>query len=101
MLRAILHATGRTRLILPVPFWLASVQGFFLQFLRGKLLTPDQVKFLKTDNIVSPAALTLKDLGIQPQSLEAILPAYLWRFRPKGQYENSSSERAIGVPEIR
>ena len=101
MLQAILHATGRKRLLFPMPFWIASVNGAFLQFLPGKLLTMDQVKFLKTDNIVSPGALTLKDLGIQPESLEAILPSYLWRFRPKGQYENSSSERAIGVPEIR
>lgn len=101
MLQAILHATGRKNLLMPLPFWLASFNAVFLQFLPGKLLTPDQVKFLKTDNVLSPGALTLKDLGIQPESLEAILPSYLWRFRPKGQYENSSSERAIGAPEVR
>lgn len=101
MLQAVLHAIGRKRIFLPMPFWIASISGFFLQFLPGKLLTPDQVKFLKTDNVASPVALTLKDLGIQPESLEAILPSYLWRFRPKGQYENSASERAIGAPEIR
>ena len=101
MLQAILHATGRGNLLFPVPFWLASIKAFFLQFLPGKLLTPDQVTFLKTDNVVSPGALTLKDLGIHPESLEAILPTYLWRFRPKGQFENSASERAIGAPEIR
>ncbi len=101
MLQAILHATGRKNLLLPVPFWMASLQGIFLQFLPGKLLTPDQVTFLKTDNVVSPGALTLSDLGIRPASLEAVLPSYLWRFRPKGQFENSASERAIGAPEIR
>jgi NADH dehydrogenase len=101
MLQAILRATGRSRLLIPLPFWLASFQGFFLQFLPGKLLTPDQVTFLKTDNVVAHGVLTLKDLGIQPDSLETVLPSYLWRFRPKGQYENSASERAIGAPEIR
>jgi NADH dehydrogenase len=101
MIQAILHATGRKNPLLPMPFWMAAISAVFLQFLPGKLLTPDQVKFLKTDNVPSPGALGLKDLGIQPESLEAILPTYLWRFRPKGQYENSSSERAIGVPEIR
>jgi uncharacterized protein YbjT (DUF2867 family) len=101
MIQAILHATGRKNLLFPMPFWMASINAVFLQFLPGKLLTPDQVKFLKTDNVVSPGALTLKDLDIQPESLEAILPSYLWRFRPKGQYENSATERAIGTPEIR
>jgi NADH dehydrogenase len=101
MIQAILHAIGRKRLLFPMPFWMASINAFFLQFLPGKLLTPDQVTFLKTDNVPSPGALTLKDLGIQPESLEAILPSYLWRFRPKGQYENSAPERAIGVSEIR
>jgi NADH dehydrogenase len=100
MLQTILRETGRSRVLIPIPFWLASIQGFVLQFLPGTLLTPDQVTFLKTDNVVSPGALTFKDLGIQPDSLEAVLPSYLWRFRPKGQYENSASERAVGVPEI-
>jgi uncharacterized protein YbjT (DUF2867 family) len=101
MLKIILRETGRSRPLIPVPFWLASIQGFFLQFLPGTLLTPDQVTFLKTDNLVSPGALTLKDLGIQPDSLEAVIPSYLWRFRPKGQYENSAAERVAGAPEIR
>jgi hypothetical protein len=33
--------------------------------------------------------------------LEAVIPSYLWRFRPKGQYENSAAERVAGAPEIR
>lgn len=101
MLQIILRETGRSRPLIPVPFWLASIKAFFLQFLPGKLLTPDQVKFLRTDNVVSPGALTLKDLGIVPDSLEAVLPAYLWRFRPKGQYEEAVAERITGSPGTR
>jgi uncharacterized protein YbjT (DUF2867 family) len=101
MLQVILRETGRKRLLVPVPFWLASIKAVFLQFLPGKLLTPDQVKFLRTDNVVTPGALTLTDLGIAPASLEAVAPAYLWRFRAKGQYENAVAERVSGAPEIR
>ena len=32
-------------------------------------------------------ALGLDELGIEPESLEAILPSYLWRFRPEGQFQ--------------
>jgi uncharacterized protein YbjT (DUF2867 family) len=101
MLEIILRESGRKRLLLPLPFALANLQAFFLQFLPGKLLTPDQVTFLKTDNVVAPGALTLDDLGIVPDSMEAILPAYLWRFRRKGQYDNPAYERVSGSPAAR
>jgi NADH dehydrogenase len=101
MLQIILRETGRTRPLIPLPFWLAAIKGAVLQFLPGKLLTLDQVKFLKTDNVVTPGALTLADLGIVPDSLEAVLPSYLWRFRPKGQFEESVREKIIAAPETR
>jgi NADH dehydrogenase len=31
--------------------------------------------------------MTFADLGIQPTSMDAVLPEYLWRFRPTGQYQ--------------
>jgi NADH dehydrogenase len=101
MLQIILRETCRERLLVPMPFWLATLQSYFLQFLPGTLLTPDHVTFLKTDNVVSPEALNLADLGITPDSMEAVLPSYLWRFRPKGQFENSSRERVAGTPAVR
>jgi len=101
MLEIILRESGRRRALIPIPFFAASIKAFFLQFLPGKLLTPDQVTFLKSDNVVSPGALTFKDLGIVPDSLEAILPAYIWRFRAKGQFENTAAERVSGAPAIR
>jgi len=90
ILEIILRVTDRKRFLIPIPFWLATIQAFFMQFLPEPLLTPDQVRFLKTDNVVSPGALTFKDLGIAPDSLEAVLPTYLWRFRARGQYEEAS-----------
>ena len=101
MLQIILRETGRRRLLLPLPFGLATLAAFALQFLSGRLLTPDQVTFLKGENVVAPDALTLQDLGIEPESLEAVLPSYLWRFRRKGQFENEAYERTIGTPAIR
>ena len=96
-----MSVTARRRLLLPLPFPLANIHASFMQFLPGKLLTPDQVTFLKTDNVVAPDALTLRDLGIEPDLLEAVLPSYLWRFRKKGQFENSASERVSGTPAVR
>jgi NADH dehydrogenase len=71
------------------------MQAFFLQLLPNPPLTVDQVRLLQTDNVVSAEALaearTLQNLGIAPQALETIVPRYLVRFRPKGEF----SVRAI------
>jgi NADH dehydrogenase len=85
-----LREIDRKRLLLPLPWPLAKLAAAVLQFLPGKLLTPDQVRLLRTDNVVSEAARrekrTLPGLGIEPTSLAAILPSYLCRFRPRGQF---------------
>ena len=49
-------------------------------------VTVDQVIQLREDNVVGSDAKGLVDLGIEPTSLQSILPSYLWQFRPDGQY---------------
>jgi NADH dehydrogenase len=93
LMALILRETGRKNLLVPVPFAIAMLKATFLQSLPKPLLTRDQVKLLKTDNVVSAGALTLADLGIQPDSAEAILPSYLWRFRAEGQFEESTQDK--------
>jgi uncharacterized protein YbjT (DUF2867 family) len=97
LMEIVLRETGRKRLLVPLPFALASLNAMVLQFLPGKLLTPDQVTLLKSDNVVTGAD-TLASLGIVPTSVEAEVPAYLWRFRAKGQYEDVVREKTSGIP---
>src|SRR3954463_11704275 len=90
LMEYVLAVTERRRLLVPLPFGIAKLQAWFLQFMPTPLLTPDQVELLRSDNVVSPAALaegrTLAALGIEPAALEAIVPSYLWRFRKTGQF---------------
>ncbi len=90
-MEATLHATERKRLLLPVPWPLATLGASLLQIWPWPLLTVDQVKQLKIDNIVSDAATaeerTFKAFGIAPDSLAALLPSYLHRFRPHGEFD--------------
>jgi uncharacterized protein YbjT (DUF2867 family) len=71
----------RTRLLVPVPFWAASFEAAFLELAPWPLLTRDQVRLLRTDNVVSEGALGLAALGIEPTTCEVILPTYLGRYR--------------------
>jgi NADH dehydrogenase len=96
IIETILAIAERDRMLVSLPFALAKLQSLILQFAPGALkLTPDQVEMLYTDNVVAQAAkdagLTLEGLGITPDSLEAIAPQYLWRFRAAGQFQRKSA----------
>lgn len=88
LMEMMLAEIGRRRLLVPVPFWLATVQAFFLEKLPAPLLTRDQVRQLKTDNVVAPGAAGLADLGVTPTALEVILPTYLDRYRRGGRHRH-------------
>jgi uncharacterized protein YbjT (DUF2867 family) len=92
LLRYVLATIERKRLLVPVPFFAAKIKAALLQYWPKPPLTPDQVELLRTDNVVSEAAKaegrTLQGLGIEPEPLEAIAPAYLWRFRKTGQFKS-------------
>jgi uncharacterized protein YbjT (DUF2867 family) len=93
LMEFILATIERRRLLVPVPFALMKLQAAFLEYLPSPPLTPDQVELLKVDNVVSEAARaqarTIEGLGIIPNSIAAVVPDYLWRFRKTGQFRGS------------
>ena len=90
LLEFMLTVIRRRRLLLPVPFGIARLMAWPMQFVPGASLTPDQVRMLQKDNVVSEAAKaerrTLEGLGIEPDGIEAVVPDYLARYRPAGQF---------------
>ena len=95
LMRLMLAEIGRKRVLVPLPFWLAKLKAHFLQIWPKPLLTVDQVELLKSDNVVSEAAIadgrTLDGLGIKPTTLGAVLPSYLVRYRVHGQFATKRS----------
>ena len=77
LLTYLLKVTGRRRLLVNLPFSLATLQAKLLQFLPEPPLTPDQVELLKRDNVVAKDTAGLAQLGIAPTPLEVIVPQYL------------------------
>ncbi|HVE20750.1 MAG TPA: complex I NDUFA9 subunit family protein [Acidocella sp.] len=72
-----LKILGRKRIVIDLPPRLAQFQAQILQHLPGKLLTTDQIRMLERDNIVSPWAPGLAELGIVPTPMDLIVPTYL------------------------
>jgi NADH dehydrogenase len=94
LMQTMLAVVRRRRMILNMPFWAARIMAGAFNILRVVslgLVTPpvtrDQVANLAVDNVVSDGAKGFADLGITPTAMMAVLPDYLWRFRPSGQYD--------------
>jgi hypothetical protein len=90
-----LAVVNRRRWVLNLPFWVGGVMGTVLDALSALtiglfpngILTRDQVRQLRVDNVVQPGSRGFDALGLRPTAVESVLPGYLWRYRPSGQYD--------------
>ncbi|WP_114964811.1 complex I NDUFA9 subunit family protein [Alkalilacustris brevis] len=95
LMEQMLQVIRRRRVIIGLPFWFGALMGLVLDFAQritlglftNSILTADQVITLRSDNVVTEGARGFADLGITPTPLEAVLPEYLWRYRPTGEFE--------------
>jgi NADH dehydrogenase len=112
LVRYMLTVTMRRRKVLDLPLPIARLQARALEIVDtltlGLLpdslkLTRDQVTLLQTDNVVSDAARaegrTLEGIGLQPTTMEAVVPGYLWTFRKAGQFAKPRVAAESEVPE--
>ncbi len=89
---AVIH---RKRIVVSLPGFVAGLMAAGFDFgqkatgglVENSLLTRDQLKNLAHDNVVSDGSRGLGDLGIEPVTMGSVLPDYLWKFRPSGQYD--------------
>ena len=104
LMQLMLEVIERRRVVINLPFWVARILAFGLDMVQAVsfglitngILTRDQVKSLAVDNVVAEGARGFADLGIDPIAAEAVLPDYLWPFRPSGQYaEITASARNL------
>lgn len=94
LLEYILSVTKRKRLFIPIPWFFAKPLGSVLGWLPKPALTRDQVVLLQTDNTLEEAerdanTLTLKNLDIDAQTIGAVVPSYLYRYRKFGQFSET------------
>lgn len=95
LMQKMLDVIHRRRMIVNIPFFAARIMAFGFDMLQAVtagliqngMITRDQVRNLANDNVVSEGDKGFADLGIEPTSMASVLPEYLWRFRPSGQYD--------------
>ena len=81
MLERMAQITNRRPCLISIPSCAASIKGFFCELLPLKpMITRDQVKMLRHDNVITDGELTMRDMGITPSSVNDALPNLLSRF---------------------
>lgn len=95
LMQLMLTVIHRRRIVVGLPFFAARLMAWALDVAKfasfelfpNPILTRDQLRNLRRDNVVSDGARGFADLGIEPASMASVLPEYLWKFRPSGQYD--------------
>ncbi|NOE33693.1 MULTISPECIES: complex I NDUFA9 subunit family protein [unclassified Ruegeria] len=96
LMQQMLDVIHRRRVIIGMPFFAARIMAGVLDIIKfvsfqlfpNNILTRDQLKNLRNDNVVADEAKSFAELRITPTTLESVLPEYLWKFRPSGQYDD-------------
>ena len=87
ILEKLLNLIGKKRLLVPLPLFLASFSAKIFQLLPNPLLTVDQLKLLKYDNIASGRYKTNSDIGIPSKRFfDQEVKKYSYMWKDGGQY---------------
>ena len=81
----------KRRILLPVPLFFGKLSAKFFQLLPKPLLTEDQLKLLKYDNVISGKYKTNLDIGFPAKCLfEKEVEKYCYMWRQGGQFSKKN-----------
>ena len=94
MIQILLKSIKKKRFLLPLPLPLAKTLAFFFQLLPNPLLTIDQLRLLKYDNIKSEKGITNFDIGCPSKILfEDSVNSYSYNWRDGGKYSITKTDK--------
>ena len=82
ILKKLLKLINKSRILIPLPFFVAKISANLFQLFPKPLLTLDQLKLLKYDNITSGKYQTNADIGVPSTRVfnsEVEKYSYMWR----------------------
>ena len=87
ILKKLLKLINKNRLLIPVPFFVASISAKLFQLFPKPLLTVDQLILLKYNNIPSNKYQTNSDIGVPSKRIfEYEVEKYCYMWREGGQF---------------
>ena len=94
ILKKLSELIGKKKILLNMPLFLGNLTASFLQLLPKPLLTKDQLKLLKYDNVLSNKYKTNFDIGVPSKKIffnEVKKYSYMWR--DGGQFSKEKYNR--------
>ena len=93
ILKRLLKITEKNRLLIPLPLFLAKLSAIFFQLLPNPLLTLDQLRLLKYNNVASGKYKTNFDIGIPSVcKFDEEVEKYAFMWKERGQFSRKSNE---------
>ena len=87
IIEILLKLINKKRILLPLPLSIANLSAKFFQLFPKPLLTQDQLRLLKYDNIISGKYKTNSDLGIPSlRNFEDEVKKYCYMWKEGGQF---------------
>ena len=87
ILKKLLNLIGKNKLLVPFPFFIANMSANLFQLFPKPLLTVDQLKLLKYDNIPSKKYQTNFEIGVpSTRVFETEVEKYCYMWREGGQF---------------
>ena len=87
IVKRLLKLISKKRLLVPLPFFLANISARLFQLFPKPLLTVDQLRLLKYDNVPSNRYQTNSDLGVPSTKLfDQEVEKYCYMWREGGQF---------------
>ena len=92
ILKRLLKLTGKKRLLIPLPLFLAKLSAIFFQLLPNPLLTLDQLKLLRYNNVASGKYKTNFDIGIPSvHRFDVEVEKYAFMWKESGQFSRKKN----------
>ena len=91
ILLILLNSIDKKRLLLPFPLFAAKMSAKIFELLPNPLLTTDQLKLLKYDNVISNNYATNSSIGVPPKKIfEQEINKYSYMWRDGGQFSKKT-----------
>jgi len=92
ILLILLNSIDKKRLLLPFPLFAAKMSAKIFELLPNPLLTTDQLKLLKYDNVITNNYATNSSIGVPPKKIfEQEINKYSYMWRDGGQFSKKTS----------
>ena len=87
ILEKLLNLIGKKRLLIPMPLAIAQISARFFEIMPKPLLTRDQLKLLKYDNVLSGKYKSNSDIGVPSlRYFDEEVKKYCYMWREGGQF---------------